>query len=629
MHTVNGLSGSQMRLPGQKDTTFRKISLWQVGGEKPVFELTAENPLLPPGAFSHDGKTLAVTNRNTVTLYDVETGKPRKVTGLPNSNAITSVAFSPDNRTLGVGETSGRIMFFDVATGRPSGQLVGHEQAIRLLAFRGHDRLTSICWEGKLKDWNLRPEPPTGSTLPGQRVAADPMGHYVLCAEPTQADPRRFDNTFREVVLWDVASGKPKDVFRKPLAIPGTSFPASRPSAVFSPDGRRVGLVYSEMTPWRGLQWHHPRHVGLLLPTPLDWSAGLARASLGWVQQQPILSRTVVWDVPSGEVVFDSPEESGGPFGRDGRYLLLYPHRDDRIPFDPRRWREREPSLWDLAARPPRRIELEDPAIPVGPDERRIMNYLSGPGDRYLTGCATIERSMPRQSPVISGVFLLRWDLETGRLVFNRPLREEAKQYDRFTLSPDADRLLAAQIDDGRLLSTSPELRMWEIRPDGKAVLRIHHKGKEAEWLTGRDEGLTNLIPDVETGFTPDGKWLMVFAPTQARLWHRDAPPDKPIILRGFRGFPIVAAISEDGRRLVAVSDASPGSGPFGLVVEMKVWDLTSGQELLTFPFGASFGGFDLYNKFQTFDGKRLKLVLNHEIGNYAILDGSPREPGR
>jgi WD40 repeat protein len=284
-------------------------------------------------------------------------------------------------------------------------------------------------------------------------------------------------------------------------------------------------------------------------------------------------------------------------------------------------------ALWDLAARPARRVVLGDPAIPVGPDERVIGSETFGPGDRQLTAIAMVERRDPRMGPVTTGVFLHRWELETGRLVFSRPLPPESPGEQRHLFfSPDCTRLVSMpRIDDGRLMSGNLELRVWDIRPDGELVSLLHQKGQEAAWLGGRDEGETSELPDLEAGFTPDGKWLVIVAARQARLWRRDAPLDKPIILRGVRGFPIVAAVSEDERRLVVISDIAD-SGSSHPITEMKVWDLISGQELLSFSFGASFNFHGTNVKFQTFDGKRLKVYSGNAEGNFTTFDGSPRE---
>ena len=599
----------------------RKVVVWEVGSRKPAFELTAGNPSIPPGAFSEDSRTLAVVSGRSVVLHDAETGKPRRTYG-PLDAAATAVAHSPDGRMLAVGDESAGITLFDVNSGEVIEQFLGHEQPITVLAFRGNDTLVSICKEGKVKEWGVG----RGRRLvfpdlgPGRGgLSTDPTGWYAFTTRPVGPPPDQF--SFREAVLWDISSGQPRELFRKSLTLPGSPH-AAAPHAVFSPDGRRV-LVTFQDDPRRRIQLIFPRpeSVRHLLPTPVDWFGGLTRASLGWASQLPRLSRTVVWNLPSGETILDLPQlTSGQQLSRDGRYLSMYLREDNRI--NPN---ELERVVWDLTARPARRVPLEVPTIPTGPDEHVRWHYLFGPGDRYLTGTAKTVRAVPNEPHTTTRVFILRWDLETGRLVFARPFADAPKgrTYDsRLIFSPDLTRIVQVpNSEDGQpVAGETHELRMWELRPDGETVRIWTDAG---EWITGKDEESRSSLTQLRVEFTPDGKRLVVVAERQARVYDLDAM-DKPIILRGVRGFPLRAALSNDDRRLVMVSNLAPiGSSK---QMELKVWDLASRQELLALPiylpdqFGETF--------VRSFDGQQVKLFVRTPRGGESItLDGSPREP--
>jgi WD40 repeat protein len=615
-------SPSEPELPGGRRTAVHKVIVWDIDGRKPAFELTAGNPSLPPGAFSHDNRTLAITRGRSVVLLDAETSKPRRTYG-PLDADVTAVAYSPDGHLLAVGDASAGITLFDIATGDDIEHLLGHEQPISLLAFRGNDTLVSLCKQGKVKEWNLGRSrrvvfPDLGPGYGG--LSIDPTRRYALTTRPAGPPPDR--STVREADLWDISSGDPRQVFRKPLSLPGSPHAVAMVNSHFSPSGRRVLVTYQEDQRRRvNPIFPRPESVGHLLPTPVDWFGGITRASLGWTSQLPALSRTVVWDVPSGETLLDLPHLTSTPqFSRDGRYLTLHQRIDNRIG-----WAEGDRRVWDLSVRPARLVSLETPTIPLGPDEHINWDYQLGPGERFISCTARTFQAATRRGPQITtGVFLIRWDLETGRLVFNRPLPDAPKgpSHDqRLVFSPDMTRIVAVpNSEDGApVIGGSTELRMWELRPDGEAVRIWTDSG---DWITGQDEGTKSTLTQLLVECLPDGKKMLIVGEKQARLFNLDAM-DRPIILRGVRGFPYRAALSDDSRRLIMLSNNAPIGLPKQM--ELKVWDLVTRQELLALPvnFPERFGGPSFV---RTFDGKQLKLFLRSDRGGeFYTLDGSPR----
>lgn len=86
-----------------------KISV-TVNGSSTVGVAVSANSIV----FSPDGKTLAVGNGDeTVGLWDVATHK--RITDLPGHIGLTTVAFSPDGKLLAVGNYDGTIKLWDVA----------------------------------------------------------------------------------------------------------------------------------------------------------------------------------------------------------------------------------------------------------------------------------------------------------------------------------------------------------------------------------------------------------------------------------------------------------------------------------------------------------------------------------
>ncbi len=122
-------------------TTSSGIFLWYVNFPRPSYVHFQGQVLNPQTAISPDGKTLA-TGR---LLWDISTGTRKyPVLNSPNvflsrigSTAIKNVLFSPDGRTLAISEFN-TVMLFDAATGRLLHTIKGHvgrPQGVESLAF--------------------------------------------------------------------------------------------------------------------------------------------------------------------------------------------------------------------------------------------------------------------------------------------------------------------------------------------------------------------------------------------------------------------------------------------------------------------------------------------------------------
>ena len=81
---------------------------------------TAGDKIIEHSCFSPDGSALAAQNSDAVgykriSIYDTETGELRRE--ITRSEIIWAVAFSPDGKTLALGDFGGRAALYDVATG--------------------------------------------------------------------------------------------------------------------------------------------------------------------------------------------------------------------------------------------------------------------------------------------------------------------------------------------------------------------------------------------------------------------------------------------------------------------------------------------------------------------------------
>ena len=139
----------------------------------------------------------------------------------------SSVAFSPDGRTLAAGGSGGSIRLWDLRTRRPIGALEGHADDVTTVTFSPDGRLlASASFDGTVRLWNVRSHRQLGGPLErgfsaAYGLAFSPDGRLLAVAGP--AGPGR------SVRLWDTRT-------RRQFALVGGGNAAN--GVAFSPDGR-------------------------------------------------------------------------------------------------------------------------------------------------------------------------------------------------------------------------------------------------------------------------------------------------------------------------------------------------------------------------------------------------------
>ena len=228
-----------------------EIILWDVSNPKASVQLGA--PLRGHGdavqsvAFSPDGKTLASgSDDKTIILWDVSNPKIPVQLGAPlrgHGDLVFSVAFSPDGKTLASGSGDSTIILWDVSNPQVSVQLgaplSGHGGPVSSVAFSPDGKtLTSGSWDNTIILWdvsNPQVSVQLGAPLSGhsnwvRSVAFSPDGKTLASGSD--------DKT---IILWDVSNPKIPVQLGAPLSGHGNGVR----SVVFSPDGKTLASTSS------------------------------------------------------------------------------------------------------------------------------------------------------------------------------------------------------------------------------------------------------------------------------------------------------------------------------------------------------------------------------------------------
>jgi RNA polymerase sigma factor (sigma-70 family) len=225
------------------------VRLCDAATGKPVLELAHPGvQQLRAFAFAPDGKTLVTaaltrtagggkpSGRGTGSLHvwEAATGKQLRVFQLPEV-IPESLAYSPDERTVALGETSA-IRLWDMESGREFLALKGHEHSVETLAFAPDGR---VLLSGSLDQTARLWEVASGREILTFRrhtravgaVAFAPDGRRIATAGGVKHYPieSREPHTIR---LWDPASGQ------EILRLRGHD--ADVTALAFSPDGQRL-----------------------------------------------------------------------------------------------------------------------------------------------------------------------------------------------------------------------------------------------------------------------------------------------------------------------------------------------------------------------------------------------------
>ncbi|MEZ4525691.1 MAG: hypothetical protein R2941_07210 [Desulfobacterales bacterium] len=231
------------------------IRLWDAEIIKERNVLTGHADALSSVHFSPDGKTLASgagswrnSADNAIRLWDTETGKEKeRLTG--HADAVRTVRFSPDGKTLVSGSSDKSIRVWDAETGKEKAVLNGHGEAVTSISFSPDGKIlasgsgarpspSSASADSSIRLWDM--ESGKEKALLGRypfpvlAVCFSPDGK-ILASGGGSIGRDSPDNGIR---LWDVKSGKEMTVLK--------GHAKAVTSLDFSPDGKMLASGSSD-----------------------------------------------------------------------------------------------------------------------------------------------------------------------------------------------------------------------------------------------------------------------------------------------------------------------------------------------------------------------------------------------
>ncbi|MEV4001927.1 NB-ARC domain-containing protein [Actinomadura sp. NPDC049753] len=497
-----------------------------------------------------------------------------------HSDAVTSVAFSPDGARALTAGLDGTARMWDTATGRELFRLTGHSGRVMSVAFSPDGgRVLTAGFDGPARIWDA---------VTGRELLTGPFGSAVSAAFSPDGG-RALTGGGVGARIWDTATG------RELLRLTGHTRQVL--SVAFSPDGGRV-LTAGFGGPVRmwdaatgrelfQLTGHH-RSVGSVAFSP-DGSRALTGGDDGTAR---------VWDSATGREIL----QLTGPT-RHVSAVAFSPDGDRVLTGDS----DGTARVWD-AATGRELLRLTGHTRPVvsvafSPDGARA---LTGGGDgtaRIWDTANGLAEPPPRSTALLPGPSALSsdgtrvltgdsdgtarvWDAATGRelLQFTGHFGSVVS----VALSPDGGRaLVGGAIGPARMWDTSTGRVLYQLpgaarrvyavafSPDGDRVLIGDHDGPARLWdtATGREllrlNGPTRQVYAV--AFSPDGDRVLTGdSDGTARVW--DAATGRELLqLTSHTGQVSAVAFSPDGDRVL--TGDSDGTA--------RVWDTATGRQLL------------------------------------------------
>ncbi|MDE0315685.1 MAG: hypothetical protein OXM61_12340 [Candidatus Poribacteria bacterium] len=427
----------------EKHEQIWKINLWDVNTQTQRTIMEKQSYGLPFLVFSPGGNFVASSVNGIIHIWDVNTGKQKKkLKGY--RRAISTVAFSPDNRTLVSASYDDTLRFWDVDTGKVKKIVAGYGALFRDVSLSPDAQtLMSLCYgSSTVRLWNAN----TGQHQ--KNFIGDNKYVWGAALSPDGRRLASYSGSDNTIHLWDVNTGKHSKLKGPKSHVSGIAL--SRDSQVLASWGssgrsKYVIQFYDADTGSKQRTLQLTFEKRFRVPAELYFDKKMF-AGIGFD------ANLSVWNLVTGDYnITDLGDMNIGVarLSPDGRVVAIVFGRFGR--------QSQRIVLRDVETRDHIRTLIEH--------TDSVESLAFSPDSRTL---ASGSRSIMREKPI------LLWDVETGssRVVKDPSWAETPHKYDAITASA------LAFSPDGQTLASGMKLGdiyLWETATGGKKkMLRGH-----------------------------------------------------------------------------------------------------------------------------------------------------------